>query len=205
MTEIIILPKTPLQLFSKSLAHIALVQTITKDLDTHDVNRKNRKKGLLYRSYIVYLVAAYQSFIEDLAFEAFDFLENNRPSDKTRANLGKKTRHNPKTRSINESIQYATGIETISNCWQWSNMSIAEAMKKLDDLVQIRNDIAHAMYSSEPLNYESNFEHMEFLYNLACLTQNEIGRHVEAETGQNLYQEAECRYMEIEKDNTDTD
>ena len=197
MTKIIILSKTPLQLFSKSLANIALIQVMTKDLDMHDVNRKNRKKSLLYRSYVVYLVAAYQSFIEDLALEAFDFLEENKPSTRTRKDLKWKIRANPKTKKINEIIKYATGIKGVSNCWHWTNISNSEAVKKLDDLVQIRNGIAHAMYSSEPLSYENNFEHMEFLYNLACLTQNRVGEHILLETGQNLYPEVPCKYKKI--------
>src|SRR5215216_4072926 len=68
------LHKTPAQMFSKSLTHIRFVHIIAKDLDDYDVSRKEKKQGYLYRSYIIYLVALWQTFLERLARESFERL-----------------------------------------------------------------------------------------------------------------------------------
>jgi hypothetical protein len=187
------LKKTPLMLFSKSLANIAVVQLIAKDLDGVDVKKRNIKRRFLYQSYIVYLVACWQEFIRTLAHDSFDALNSIYPLSESQQTeceelLNAINRFNtPLTYHIDKLIQKATGIERISSHWHWKNMTNDLAKQRLAELLNIRHEIAHSGYSGKPLSFDGNLEHMDFLYNLGSIMNNVIGKHIKETTGQNHY------------------
>jgi hypothetical protein len=187
------LKKTPLMLFSKSLANIAVVQLIAKDLDSADVKKRNTKQRFLYQGYIVYLVASWQAFIQTLAQDSFDSLNDIYPLSESQQKESEElsnaiNRFNtPLTYHIDKLIQKATGIERISSHWHWNKMTNDLAKQRLAELLNIRHEIAHAGYSKSRLSFDGNLEHMDFLYNLGSIMNNVIGNHIKVKTGQDRY------------------
>jgi len=179
--------RTPAEFFNKRLSRISFIQSIAKDLDAHDINRKEVKKKYLYESYIVYLVARWQTFIEHLAEESFTklialessfmlrrILHNNFYQMLNRLNT-------PDTKKINELIEAATGIAKIADNWHWEGMPNDKAKGKLAEILNIRHEIAHTATTSKRLTLEGNIEYMEFLVKLADVLNKVIDNHIEIE------------------------
>jgi hypothetical protein len=179
--------RTPAELFSKRLTHIRFIQAIASDLDTNDVTRKEGKKKYLYESYIVYLIANWQTFIEHLAEKAFTQLVEIESSHMLRGVLRNnfyqalKKFNTPKTETIDSLIEAATGISKVSSNWYWDGMSNKKAKGKLAEILEIRHEIAHTASTKKVLTLEGNFEYMEFLMRLADSLNKVIDEHIEAE------------------------
>lgn len=190
---IIKIVKSPLRLFSKSLANTAVVQLIEKDLDSAVVKKKNTQTQFLYQTYIVFLVAAWQDFIQALAGDAFEELHPFVPYSEAEQVayeelLNAINRFNtPLTYHIDKLIQKATGIERISSHWHWKNMTNELARQRLAELLNIRHEIVHTGRSDQPPSFEINFEYTDFVYNLGCILNNVIVRHIKETTGRDSY------------------
>jgi hypothetical protein len=179
--------RTQAELFSKRLSRVSFIQAIAKDLDAHDVNRKEVKKKYLFESYIVYLVAKWQTFLEDLAEESFKRLVALESGHMIRGVLHKnfyqtfKKFNTPKTENIDVLIEAATGLAKISDNWYWDGMSNKNAKSKLAEILEIRHEIAHTAGAKRVLTLEGNFEYMEFLVTLAGVLNKVIDNHIETE------------------------
>lgn len=182
--------RTQAQLFSKRLGRIAIIQNIAKNLDSYDVNKKRSKQNYLYQSYIVYLVAMWQTFLEDLAEESFNKLVERERSSITRGMIRNnfhttlKKFNTPNTENINTLIEAATGIAKIANNWQWGNMTNSNAKGKLSEILNIRHQIAHTATTDKALTLQGNFEYMEHLVTLATITNEVIVNHINTELSQ---------------------
>ena len=179
--------RTSAELFSKRLTHIRFIQAIAGDLDKHDVARKESKKKYLYESYIVYLIANWQTFIEQLAEEAFTRLIEIESSHLLRGSLRNnfyqtlKKFNTPRTDTIDSLIEAATGISKISNNWYWGGMPNKKAKRKLEQILEIRHEIAHTAATKKALTLEGNIGYMEFLVKLANILNEVIDNHIEME------------------------
>jgi RiboL-PSP-HEPN len=198
-----VLKKTPIESFNKELINISIIYTIAGDLDEHSVLRSEKKKDILYRSYIIYLMAAWQTFIKDTAREAFDALVVLEPCtifhDTLTDTLGGKLKRfsSPKTSNINELIKTATGIPKISTSWNWNGAEdYTFAEKTLDQIWTVRCEIAHAVYASEGVSQQQNLNYMKFLFNLACVINNELASYITEKTGREVFRYRSLKYEE---------
>lgn len=184
---------TPVKHFSKRLAEISHVQSITKDLENKEVRKLTTKIKFLHASYIIFLVALWQSFWKRLAKESFEFLINCNSHPELDENLltefeNTLNRFNtPDPKNIDKLIKSATGIAKISDDWKVEKLSNDATKERLRDLLKIRHKIAHTGSSSVPLNYDENYEHMNFLFVLANISSDVIEKHVKELTGKSLF------------------
>jgi hypothetical protein len=184
---------TPLKHFSKRLAEISQVQDITKDLEKQEVRKLSTKMKFLHASYTIFLIALWQAFWVTLSREAFEFLITSNPDSAFRENLRTefentlKRFNTPDAEGVDKLIKAATGISKLSNYWVADGLSNEATKQRLKEILNIRHKIAHTGYSSTPLSYDGNYEHMNFLYSLAGLSSDLIGKHVEELTGKALF------------------
>jgi RiboL-PSP-HEPN len=194
--------KMPIDYFNKELINISVIYMIAGDLDEHSVIRSDKKKDILYRSYIIYLMAAWQIFIEETACKAFDalvVLEHGRSSHDTLTDtLKEKTRKfsSPKTVNVNKLIEAATGIPKISTSWKLSGMDNTVAEKTLDQIWAIRCEIAHTVYTSKRVSEQQNLNYMKFLFDLACVINNELASYITEKTGREVFHYRSLKYEE---------
>jgi hypothetical protein len=181
------LERTQADFFSKRLSGIRFIHAIARDLDASDVHRKESKKKYLCESYIVYLVARWQVFLESLAEEAFTRLAALEPSPRLRVirlnnfNQTLKRFNTPKAKNIDELIEAATGLTKISDNWHWDGVSINTAKSKLGDILEIRHEIAHTGSTQKKLTLAKNLNYVEFLVKLAHILNEVIDTHIETE------------------------
>ena len=181
------LRKTPAQQFSKNLTHIRFIHLIANDLDALETRRKENKKSYVFQSYIVNLVALWQTFIEDLAKESFEKMIDAEPNASFHGVLQRnfdqvlKRFNTPKTQNIDALIEAATGIKNISNNWHWDGMSSENAKQLLDEILSIRHEIAHKGYTRKSLSVKGNYEYMEFLLKLAYVLNEVVDDYISAE------------------------
>jgi hypothetical protein len=179
--------RTPAQQFSKNLTHIRFIHLIANDLDAIETRRKENKKSYLFQSYIINLVALWQTFLEDLAKESFEKMIVVEPNASFHEVLQRnfkqllKRFNTPKTQNIDELIEGATGIKNISNNWHWDGMSNENAKQLLDEILSIRHEIAHKGYSKKSLSVKGNYEYMKFLLELADILNAVVDNYTSAE------------------------
>lgn len=184
---------TPLKHFSKRLAEISQVQSIIKDLENQDVRKLSTKIKFLHASYMIFLVALWQTFWVRLSKVAFECLTNSNPHPAFNENLlaqfenTLKRFNTPDAENIDKLIKVATGINKLSNHWRVRELSNKATKQRLKDILEIRHKIAHTGYSSTPLSYDENYAHMNFLFLLAEVSSNIVEKHVEALTGKPLF------------------
>jgi hypothetical protein len=172
------------------------------------------KRDLLYRSYLVLLLAAWEVFIEDLARTAHSALMELEPDsaqrtlneDKLKTYL--KNFHSPKAENINHLFKNYLGIDNIMMSVAWSGIKPHQVIAQLKEIIEIRGRIAHTVYSAkeetssdaeenpEILVYDAEryFTYMKYLYNVACLLNNRVGDHIERQTGTIVFPHADLQY-----------
>ncbi|HEX8138337.1 MAG TPA: HEPN domain-containing protein [Pyrinomonadaceae bacterium] len=194
-------PPTPLDHFSKALGEIALVNIIAKDLKRHDVIKADKKIGYLYRSYIVYLVAVWQTFLIELARASLEALiakdANSILHEQLRSNLERQIKNHfksPDTQNIDALVEFVTGIKKISNRWEWKGISNEIVKQRHAELLKLRNEIAHTAYSNQDLSVDTNYDYMKFLFNIGCILNNVIGEYIKRETGKEEFLRRELKY-----------
>jgi len=168
--ELLDMTKTPSQLFSSRLERIAFTQQIIKDLDNLDnIKKKQLKTDFLLDSYILNLVANWQVFIEELLEYGLHEILKKTSDDNIKKVLSNnyydsvKRFNSPNTENIDLIFMKVLGIIKITNCLE----SQLENKLKINNTLKIRHQIAHKGCSTEVLNYEANFEIMQFFFDCA--------------------------------------
>lgn len=161
-------------LFSKKLVHIKHIQFITKDLEKiDDVRKLGEKKRYLYQTYIIQLVASWQGFIETLLTKTLNKvlsdISNDNVKEALKTNLKKQIKrfNTPNSQNVNELFSSLLGVEKILDRVTFNELSSKEVKKKLEDILQIRHDIAHTGNTKNVIGFCENFDYMKHLFNVA--------------------------------------
>jgi hypothetical protein len=171
-------------------------------LGQHNIRNIHRKTDLLYRSYLVFLVAAWEVFVEDLARAAHNSLLELEPDiEKRKAAISELEKnledfHSPNVKKINLLFKKFIGIDNIIMSVAWQGMKPHEVVGKLSDLIRIRGNIAHTVYSSKALQYDAStyFDDMRFLYNVACVLNNKVSAYLQKRTGKIILPQVQVEY-----------
>ncbi|MEM9722502.1 MAG: HEPN domain-containing protein [Bacteroidota bacterium] len=176
--QILILEKTPVQIFSWKLTQIKYSQLILMDLERQsDIKKLGLKKKYLLNSYVINLVATWQVFIEDLLEYGVDKISKTITEEKIidilRANSKEmiKRFNTPNTKNIDQIFKTVLGINKITTSINIEGMDLTEAKFKVNRILEIRHKIAHTGTSGEDLQLEMNFDFMEHLL--------EVGKQIE--------------------------
>ncbi|RAR75077.1 hypothetical protein C7420_101693 [Pantoea ananatis] len=180
------LTKTPAMIFSRKLVGLALIQRIEKDLEKlhsiegYDVSKLPQKKFYLYQAYVVHLLAGWQDFHKELVTYAFAELKKNSENSAINSIAEKRVSellvsfNTPSTQNIDSLYAKALGVDKVSKAWFFDGVSNEVAKQLLDEVLKSRHQIAHKGFTKQSLTYDSNFEIMEVLYNMACKTQDYV-------------------------------
>ncbi|EJB0393806.1 hypothetical protein MUJ57_001522 [Vibrio parahaemolyticus] len=177
------LRKSPLQMFSRQLVRLKYVQHIQNDLDIETTRKLDSKIRYLNQTYVFHLVAHWQDFVESLVRRKFTDIKSDsgsHPLDNllTQNVENKLKRFNtPNTKNIDQLLKDTLGLTTVTTCWDTEDFSRVQAKERLDDILLSRHQIAHKGLTSRELSYESNFEDMEFIFQLATLLQKAVDDH----------------------------
>jgi len=174
------LTKTPVQLFSKQLVHIKYIQYIQIDLIKCKANTLEQKIEYLNHTYIIHLVASWQTFIEQLVKFGFEKICTNnlnfqlKEIARARVNDALTRFRNPNSEMIDKLFYEALNIKKISNNWHWKDMTRDKAIQIVNKLLNIRHQIAHTGKTSSHLSLESNFDIMKNIFHIACITEETL-------------------------------
>ena len=86
--------------------------------------------------------------------------------------------HSPKAQNIDLLFRDLLGVATISNSWSWPGMSAARSVKKLDQLIALRGEIAHKVKTSEPVRKSVAAGYVEFVFRLSAELSNSVGQYL---------------------------
>ncbi|NRT87282.1 HEPN domain-containing protein [Clostridium beijerinckii] len=175
------LKKTPLQLFSRRLADInKYIQSIQNDLDRLNMLEETRKleskKHYLNQTYIIHLVSHWQAFIEQLV--EYGFSKILIKSDESICEKEIKRFNTPNLANVDKIFENVLGIKSISNNYQWDDMTRNKAAQILDEVLKLRHRIAHTGFSKMKLDINKNYKYMEHLYNLAYILQYTVDKEI---------------------------
>lgn len=182
--ELLNIKKSPLQLFSKQLVHLKYVQHIQDDLNKNDVNKLYTKINYLNQSYIFHLIAYWQVFIESLVKDKFENIKLNsctNPFDNVlNRHIENKLKifNTPNSNNIDSLLKDTLGINNVTDCWNTDKFNKVQAIKHLNEILDSRHKIAHTWKTSKELNYESNYEDMNFIFELATLLQKSVDEYL---------------------------
>lgn len=177
MSEIIDLTKKPSQIFSKRLVQIKYIQLIQDDLKGNAVAKLNLKLAFMSQSYVIHLVASWQSFLEDLVEFAYAGLAKNAENSilsqlaKARVYDAVKRFNTPNHENVDKLLKETLNIAKVTNCWSWTGMSIEQAKAVVNDLLKMRHRIAHTGYTEKLPTCDENFETMSYIFRIADLTE----------------------------------
>ncbi|EKJ5338476.1 HEPN domain-containing protein, partial [Vibrio vulnificus] len=166
--------KPPFFIFRKNLYRVSVVHKISDDLKANDCAQFEYKNMLLNQSYLVYMVALWQGYIENLAtyyFECVIYGESN-PSIlsvmKSKHDLTVKRFNTPSADGINTVFNELFGIKKISDYLDVDGVGNKETKKQLNKILNCRHEIAHTAFcKSSVLNNELLLEYRSFLLKLA--------------------------------------
>ncbi len=188
-----IIKKSPLMKFSRTLVRLKYIQFIQDGLDETSVRKYHLKILYLYQTYILHLVANWQSYIEDTLLDVKEALFEAREPGPYRESINRsfdsalRGFNTPNTQKIDDLFRHTIGLEKISDSWCWEGTSRDKTTRELKDVLDIRHKIAHEGRSGTELGREKNFDYMRNIYSIACCTNNRIIEHFKTEFGIELY------------------
>jgi hypothetical protein len=178
------LEKTPAQLFRKNLVRIKYIQHIQLDLAKCDAAKLELKIQFLNQSYVLQLIAFWQVFIEELAEFGFRQIEASgsggcfRDIARRKLDESLKKFNTPNKDNIDKLFKETLDVENVSKFWKSDTLTHETAVSTLATLLTSRHQIAHTGSTLKPLSYETNFEKMEVLMQIAELTENALCNHL---------------------------
>jgi len=93
----------------------------------------------------------------------------------------------PRPKQVNDLIEKMIGLKGISNEWIWHGMSNKQAVKKLDELVTIRGEIAHRVKAAKYVRKDYVEQSAQFIQRLAAITSNRVAAHLKQQTGKEAW------------------
>ncbi|MFA5811064.1 MAG: HEPN domain-containing protein [bacterium] len=84
----------------------------------------------------------------------------------------------PKTDNVDELVERATGLKKLSQRWKWRGMSTKGSKRKLDSLIKIRCDIAHAVSSAKPVRKGHVQDALDFIKRLVSVSDGECRKQI---------------------------
>lgn len=94
----------------------------------------------------------------------------------------------PKAQNTADFVRKVLGIDNIRTSWGFDRITPEVASKKLDDLVEVRGQIAHRGRVEHRLDEKYIEEHVAFLRKIASQTGGRINAHVKNITGKPLWE-----------------
>jgi hypothetical protein len=88
----------------------------------------------------------------------------------------------PKPKQVDALFQALLGMPSISSNWHWKRMSAANAVKALEDLIELRGSIAHRVQGTKSVTKASVSRAMKLIYCLSVITSNRVRTFVYAKT-----------------------
>jgi hypothetical protein len=89
----------------------------------------------------------------------------------------------PRAANVDGLYKSVLGLEDVSSCWRWKNMSNKSAKDKLSEVVSLRGAIAHRVQATKRVSRAVADRYaMHFLY-LSIKTTNHVREHLHAVTG----------------------
>jgi hypothetical protein len=141
-----------------------------------DIAAKQRKwwdAEVIHRAAVVFMVAAWQTYVEVLA----DNLADASPGSTTRLPT-------PSARNIDVHFEARFGIQNISSTWKWRGMTPPSARRKLLGLLDLRHQISHKARLPATLRKGTVVNYLHFVYRLTVCMQNAVAKHVAVRDGE---------------------
>jgi hypothetical protein len=89
----------------------------------------------------------------------------------------------PRPKQVDALFAALVGVPSLSAAWSWPGMSREGAVKKLDNLVTLRGEIAHRVETTKVVKRAGVEAHRDFLYRLAVKSSNSVRSHLKTRTG----------------------
>lgn len=80
----------------------------------------------------------------------------------------------PKPKQVDALFQSLLGLPSISSSWHWKRMSSENAIKALEDLIELRGSIAHRVQGTKSVTKASVNSAMRLVYRLSVITSNRV-------------------------------
>lgn len=90
----------------------------------------------------------------------------------------------PRAGNIDALYKSVLGLDDLSSCWHWEEMSNKNAKDKLSDAITLRGAIAHRVQTSEKVTHELADGYAIHLIYLSVKTSNAVRNHIHHITGQ---------------------
>lgn len=74
----------------------------------------------------------------------------------------------PSAKNIDKLFSELLGLEALSRKWYWKSMSIENSKEKLENLIELRGNIAHRVQSSKPVTKVKVIEYKNFILRPSC-------------------------------------
>ena len=164
----------------------ALYQSLS---DAHVLFSEAEQDSPGLRAAIVFVVAAWEAFVEDAAQQAYTFVAANSspaaPLIVSRADaLAHIERfHTPSQSKINQLYKQVLGLPDISRHWRWPGTTNAEAVAGLARLLSLRHAIVHRGRARRMVDGVLPFSAVGLVRRLAATTHNALCAHLTRATG----------------------
>lgn len=90
----------------------------------------------------------------------------------------------PKAGNVDNLFQTVLGIDHLSSCWSWKNMTNEKAKRKLSDAISLRGSIAHRVQTSDKVTSALANSIGSHLIFLSIKTNNRIRSYIHSITGE---------------------
>ncbi|KZN45942.1 HEPN domain-containing protein [Pseudoalteromonas luteoviolacea] len=166
--------KTPFHNFRKNLYRIDVIHKISEDLKQNDCDQLDYKGLLLNQAYLIYMVASWQGFVENLAKRYFTFVVYDTKNKAVLKVMEQKMERSiagfntPSANGINTLFKEVFGLDNIMSQITSGELDNKKTKKKLNTLLNCRHEIAHeAFCKSDELTDDILISYRKFLLNLA--------------------------------------
>lgn len=145
-----------------------------------------RKWGveILNRAAMVFVCAAWEAYVEDVALEAHQLLldsgalPQDTPEDADKARARVRTLHTPFPEKVRALFRDVIWLQDVTTEWYWQNMTAAVASQKLREYVEDRCEVAHRLAGEVPIPKSWGTDFLQHVTSLVECTDSAVFRHV---------------------------
>jgi hypothetical protein len=91
----------------------------------------------------------------------------------------------PRPKQIDELFENMIGIKGLSKNWRWKGASNSNVVKRLDDLITLRGEIAHRVSTSNSVRKLEVVNNLQFIGYLSVKLSNQVGLYLTKTTKNN--------------------